>query len=114
MAEHGHNRIDRSIGTGLTIKFVRLDSWAAQAGLSRVDVIKIDVEGAEKFVLEGGQDTIARFKAVLLCECEDTLSASFGYTPRDLIAQLGGLGYGTRWLDGVLTPTLLARPMERE
>jgi FkbM family methyltransferase len=112
--EHGHNRIELSGGNGRPVRALKLDTWTAEAGLQRVDVIKIDVEGAEKFVLEGGRETIGRFKPLLLCECEDISSAAFGYTPRDLVAQLSGLGYVARWLDGVFTPTLLAQPNARE
>ena len=108
MSEHGHNRIDRGASAGRSVRSVRLDTWMKENGVTRVDVIKVDVEGAEKFVLDGASETIARFKPLLLLEAADDTAASFGYTPRDLIEQLQGLGYATTWLNGVNTPTLVA------
>jgi FkbM family methyltransferase len=109
-AEHGHNHIDRSATSGRKVPSVKLDTWAAQTALTGVDAIKIDIEGAEKFVIEGARETIRRFKPLLLCECDEKTAAVFGYTPRDLIEQLEGLEYTTSWLDGVFTPTILAKP----
>jgi FkbM family methyltransferase len=109
--EHGHNHIERSGGNGRSVRALKLDTWAAEAGLLRVDVIKVDVEGAEKFVLAGARQTIGRFKPLLLCEADVKTAAMFNYTPEDLIGQLDGMGYRTIWLEGVHTPTLLARPV---
>jgi FkbM family methyltransferase len=108
--EHGHNHIERSGGRGRSVRSLKLDTWAADAGLQRVDVIKVDVEGAEKFVLAGARQTISRFKPLVLCEADMKTASTFNYTPDDLIDQLKGMGYRTTWLDGVHTPTLLARP----
>lgn len=109
--EHGHNHIDRTATNGRKVPSVRLDTWAKRNGLTRVDAIKIDVEGAEKLVLEGAQETIARFKPLLLCEAEETAAAKFGYTPNYLLDYLNGIGYRTTWLSGVYTPTILATPL---
>lgn len=38
------------------------------AGLTRLDFVKIDVEGAELQVLEGGQQAIGSFRPTLLIE----------------------------------------------
>lgn len=35
-----------------------LDSWRREAGVARIDVLKIDVEGAEEMVLDGMPDTL--------------------------------------------------------
>lgn len=109
-ADHGHNSIDRSASLGRKVLSVKLDTWAASTGLSRLDAIKIDVEGAEKFVLEGARETISLFKPLLLCEAQEETASSFGYTPRDLIRQLESLGYKSVWVSGVATPTILATP----
>jgi len=46
----------------------RLDSIVEDLGLKRVDVIKIDAEGAEVQVLKGGVKTIMRFRPFIVVE----------------------------------------------
>jgi hypothetical protein len=40
---------------------ITFDDYAAKAGISRVDVVKIDVDGGEMDVLEGMRGTLERF-----------------------------------------------------
>ncbi len=54
---------------GEPVEGVRLDSWADQAGLTRLDVLKIDVEGAEPSVLAGAREVIRRCRPVTIVEC---------------------------------------------
>ena len=49
-----------------TAKLVSLDWYVREKGLSRVDCIKLDVEGAELDVLKGAKTTIARWKPILI------------------------------------------------
>ncbi|WP_328996564.1 FkbM family methyltransferase [Kribbella sp. NBC_01245] len=44
------------------VPVVRLDDWAAEHGLDRLDVVKLDVEGAEHAALSGGRRTLTRLK----------------------------------------------------
>ena len=50
------------------ISIVRLDDVARSLALDRLDFVKIDVEGFEQSVLEGGRDTIGRFEPVVALE----------------------------------------------
>jgi FkbM family methyltransferase len=53
---------------------ITLDDYVAQRSLDRVDVIKMDIEGAERLALRGAARTIARFKprlAICLYHLED-------------------------------------------
>jgi FkbM family methyltransferase len=109
-AEHGHNRIERSGGSGRRVASVKLDTWVPAHNLARVDVLKVDVEGAEMLVLEGARETIAKFRPLMLCEAEAGTSATFGYSPADLVSHIEAMGYTTTWLKGVFTPTILATP----
>lgn len=53
----------------------RLDTLARMLGLSRLDVLKIDVEGGEPLVLAGASDVLARLRPVVLFECNAYLNA---------------------------------------
>jgi FkbM family methyltransferase len=59
----------------------RLDNVINQ---DRIDVIKIDVEGAEKLVLEGAVNIIRTHKPKLIIEFNPTGTAEFGYTTLEL------------------------------
>jgi FkbM family methyltransferase len=66
-----------------------LDSVAAERGLSRLDLIKIDVEGHERHVLDGAAAILQRHRPVLVIETGHESS-----TDRKAICDLlGGLGY---------------------
>ncbi|MGE3690010.1 MAG: FkbM family methyltransferase [Novosphingobium sp.] len=70
-----------------------LDAYFAARGLDRLDFMKIDVEGAELLVLQGGRETLARHKPLLFMELLRKWAKPFGYHPNDVIALLGELGY---------------------
>ncbi len=57
-----------------------------------VDLIKIDVEGSELFVLEGAVDTIRRCQPVVQVELRDTHCKRFGYKCDDIINLMMSLG----------------------
>lgn len=107
--DHGNSQIEHAQAGKLAVKAVRLDTWVRERDLRRVDVIKIDIEGAERFALEGAAETLRRFMPVILCEASH-LTERFDYRADDLAAMLQKMGYETRWLDGVWSPTLYAEP----
>ena len=53
------------------VSLVKLDSYFAAHPVTRIDLIKIDVEGAEERVLRGTLETLKRFRPVLLMEMND-------------------------------------------
>jgi FkbM family methyltransferase len=56
-----------------------LDAFAAASGLSRLDVVKLDVEGAELRVLEGSRKVLREMRPVILFEAsDDALRAQSG------------------------------------
>jgi FkbM family methyltransferase len=54
------------------IHCVTLDQWVIDERLTRLDVVKLDAEGAEIAVLQGGSATIARFRPALVIEFNPT------------------------------------------
>ena len=78
---------------GTEVQTTTLDEFACAAGLTRVDVIKIDVEGAEPRVLRGGRETIRKFRPALLVEFWTPGLVRAGSTPAELANALAELGY---------------------
>jgi FkbM family methyltransferase len=75
-----------------TVEVRTLDRYAADSELTRVDFLKIDVEGFEFFVLEGAARTIARFHPVILLEYDETRHGKQGHGEK-LHAFLDGHGF---------------------
>ena len=59
-----------------------LDDLVDRLALRRVDQVKIDVEGAELEVLEGGRKMLREFRPHLFVECHGTLSQLFDWLER--------------------------------
>jgi len=57
---------DRAVGSMVTVPVQTLDSY--QEELSRLDLIKIDIEGSEYEALRGGENVLCRFKPVIILE----------------------------------------------
>lgn len=95
--------IRRSSGLGSNAEFAEhicvavrvdtLDCLSAHAGLTRLDFIKIDVEGAELQVLEGGRQVIESLRPALMIEIEARHTARYRYSPDDIAGWLTRRGY---------------------
>jgi FkbM family methyltransferase len=71
-----------------------IDDVVRELALSRVDVIKVDVEGAEYLVLRGARETLRRFHPKLVMEVVPAQLASLNATVEDLVSLMKELGYG--------------------
>jgi len=74
-------------------KLKKLDDFAKEKGLSKIDFIKCDVEGAEILAIKGGLETIKKTLPVMFLEMLRKWSAKFGYHPNDIIKILSDIGY---------------------
>ena len=70
-----------------------IDNYVKAGGIKRVDLIKIDVEGAELMVLKGAADTLKRHKPQIICEFSDLTTKGFGYQAKEIFNWLTGQGY---------------------
>jgi FkbM family methyltransferase len=74
----------------------RLDSIVRESGVTRVDVIKVDVEGAELLVLKGAVETLARYHPVVVVEMIDEQLKNMGTSSAEIIGFLRTQGYAAR------------------
>ena len=78
---------------GYPVRARPIDDVVAELGLTRVDAIKIDVEGAEVSVLRGAMKTLTRFHPKVAIEIDERQLAGFGTKPADVEALLKQAGY---------------------
>lgn len=76
---------DRSVRTE-TVATTTIDALVRSSDLPSVDLIKCDVEGAELQVLGGAEETVARFRPVLVVEIEARHLARYGSDPAEVLA----------------------------
>jgi FkbM family methyltransferase len=78
-----------------------MDALVERAGVTRLDFIKIDTEGGELHVLQGGERAIKEFRPAILVEIEARHTARYQYTPEDLVGWLAERGYAMfTWRNG--------------
>ena len=76
-----------------TIPVTTLDHQVAELGLTKVDVIKMDIEGAELPALRGAEAVLRRDRPVLIIEVQEEAARAAGYATADLFSYLSQLGY---------------------
>jgi FkbM family methyltransferase len=75
------------------INITTLDLFCEQHKIDRLDLIKMDIEGAELRALRGGVETLRRFQPVILIELNPYTLERDGCSVRDLVVFLEDLGY---------------------
>ncbi len=71
----------------------RLDDFAGEYGIGKVDLLKIDTEGCELFVLRGAEEFIRQCRPNIFCEYYEGNAKQFGYLPSEIVKFLTSLGY---------------------
>jgi hypothetical protein len=66
----------------------------------KLDIVQIDVEGAEWEVLRGMENLLTRDRPTLLIELHGPLLPRFGTTKADFLRWLGDRDYDIRWVGG--------------
>lgn len=85
----GHSVVDQRGPAGETIQLTTIDAVVRELGLQRLDVIKMDVEGAEVRALRGARETLNRFRPRLAVATEHT--SDFIQNNRDVIATVNAI-----------------------
>ncbi|MCE2504651.1 MAG: FkbM family methyltransferase [Chlorobi bacterium] len=86
---HSHSSLstfDRSDYKAVTVPMTTLDQYITDNDIQRIDLIKMDTEGAELDILKGGVELLKRnVPPILVIELNTKTSASFGHTPTDVL-----------------------------
>jgi FkbM family methyltransferase len=86
--------------TSITVQTAKLDDILPRD--FRVDLVKIDVEGAEMLVLQGARETIARSKPVIIFEHGIGASDIYGTGPEEVYQFFTSLKFGIYLLETFL------------
>jgi len=93
----------------------RLDTWARDRNIERLDLLKLDVEGSEIAVLGTARELFRRFQPTTVVECNPVALKRFGHgSYRELVSLLESLGPKVGVLDpqGRFLPILSATHLD--
>ncbi len=96
MRERVHHLGGASIavdGEGAIVELTTLDRFCEERAVTRLDFLKIDVEGFEDRVLQGDRQSIERFKPGILIELNPSTLTLQGVTLDTVVDLLRGYGY---------------------
>lgn len=82
-----------------SVRINTLDSVVAEYGLTRLELMKIDVEGVEERVLRGGERTLRELRPVILIELHRRQLLREGSSPERLKQMFEVAGYSLRAVD---------------
>lgn len=77
----------------IEVPTMTLDAFVAQEGVPKVDFMKIDIQGGEIFLLQGGEATLRAFSPDIIMEVSPEDLRSVSKTSRDLIQMVEDYGY---------------------
>lgn len=86
----------------IQVPICALDSHWRSTGRDRIDVVKIDVEGAERLVVDGARELLAseaRPRVIMIELCDENLRP-FGASVSAIVERLAALGYSS-WVADV-------------
>ena len=83
----------RSSSERVEVEVTTLDSALADLGIERVDVMKLDTQGAEIDILRGARETIERARPTMFVEYWPTGLSGMGHEPDELLAHFEEWGY---------------------
>lgn len=82
-----------TIVSKISVPMITLDNFVEKESISRVDFLKIDVEGFEPAVLKGSRNMLANSNMKIFTELDETNAASNGFDRQDIISWMSSLGY---------------------
>jgi len=113
MAHAGQNTLGSFMYQGVAaagavrVAATTIDELARAQGLTALDVIKLDLEGAELRALSGARNTLLRWRPLLVFEAAEAALARQGGSLQGVLSLLAECGYRVFCIDpatGLLAP----------
>jgi len=89
----------RSRNKSIIVSIRRMDDLLTELKLNSIDIVKIDVEGAEHEVLRGMEHTLREYQPLLIIEVHHELLPLFGSSSEKLLDWISNLGYQITQID---------------
>lgn len=83
----------KSLAKKITVKTDTLDNWLENQKLNKIDLIKIDVEGAELLVLKGASISLKKYKPIIFLEISKENLKVYPYNEADILNYLESIDY---------------------
>ena len=107
----GHAEDFGRFNSSYDVPVVTLDKYLHDAGVSRVDFLKVDAEGHELSVFQGAERTLRTWRPAILFECEGRLREDGDVQPVfDFLRDLGYVGEFVDSSTGIRLPLELFDP----
>jgi hypothetical protein len=90
-----------------------LDAFVAEKGITRLDFMKIDIQGGEAMLLDGARRVLTELGPDIIMELSEEDLAAAGRTPADVLGQLETFGYSVYALNLNGTRSVRRRPNDR-
>jgi FkbM family methyltransferase len=84
---------DNKLESSIKVPVSTLDSELLDINKSKIKLVKIDVEGWEKFVLFGGKDFFENFSPIVMIEFTEENTFNAGYAVHDIYNVMQDFGY---------------------
>lgn len=94
----------------LPVTTTSLDQYVSKMSLRRLDIIKLDVEGAELDTIRGATKVLTDLRPIFICEVLDATSQVWGYEARQTISTLKAFDFD--WFDIQSDGTLVPHEMK--
>lgn len=76
---------DSGLDPSRVISCVVIDDWVKTKNIPQIDIIKMDIEGAEVNAIQGAMTSITTWKPDMVIEFNSNAASFLGYAPEDLI-----------------------------
>jgi FkbM family methyltransferase len=98
----------RKPGPRIEVRTTTLDAFARENGIERIDLLKVDTEGADHRVLAGGAATLAALRPIVCVEFWPHAMRKAGSGPSEFLALVRSLGYEVSVIEAPAAPGAVA------